>query len=238
MKPLLSLLTLPLLCTASSIVVPNGTDTTPSFAFVSGLINGQQTEVFEVILGSSQLTGIPLGSQITGIGFRMPIFAPPYPAIDILYYDFQMFFGRAAGEPGTQSLNPLLNFKDPQRVISPPLQIPANTFVGGQFAFLHFDSPYIYNGGPLAAYWSGLPIAGPNGFPFFDAVPSQPGVSTFIYNTLIPYQFINPGIAPVVALEFTAPGSPVPEPGTVWMGFSLIGVAIVARRFQRKLAAE
>lgn len=238
MKPnsLLALLGFPLLCTASVVVVPNGMDNTPGTVQLGGVINTQFAEMEQVIIGSSQLSSIPIGSAITGIGFRLAPNQPTFPPGNRTFPLFQMLFGEATGEPGTQVALRAANYTFNNHFVITSLTIAANSFTSnatiGQFGFLHFSSPFIYQGGPVLAEWV-YSSTGNFEFPLWDGVPVQPGVIAALhnFNANSPEGIIDV-FAPVVALEFTP--AAVPEPATVWMGFALAGVALLSRRFQEK----
>ncbi|MFN7939675.1 MAG: hypothetical protein U0R19_40490 [Bryobacteraceae bacterium] len=186
---------------------------------------------FQVILGSSQLAGIPLGSKITGMGFRLPLGTPD--GADFLYQVLQVIVGTSVVEPGTESASPFNNFASDRMFAIPNgalLRISKDLFIPGEFTFLPFDFAFTYRGGPLAVYWATKVLATSQLFnPSFDAVFTQPGVIGMINNFHIPNEFSSSSTAPLIALQFTAPGSDVPEPGTAMAGLACLGLALVGR---------
>jgi len=138
----------------SGTVVPNESAT------VDGT-GGSFTELFhtaertaQIILNASQLTHIPVGSQVTGLSFRsFDIVARP--AASSTFTDYQVFASTAAKRPSDASTTFALNEGvDKVQVRSGVLHIQAGSFgsEGTPRPFgptVHFDRAFIYKGGDL-----------------------------------------------------------------------------------------
>jgi hypothetical protein len=152
---------LAVLCSASAaradvIVVPNAFTTTEGNIGLSTPIqSAPRTE--QTVYAASQLTGIPIGSEITGLTYRLDGMTnstawPPSPRT---WAQYNIQLSQSLNPPGSLSNTFANNIgADVVTVRSGPLTIPANAFPGGSspnpFGIeIAFTTPYTYEGGDL-----------------------------------------------------------------------------------------
>lgn len=110
---------------------------------------------YQAIVSASELTYLPIGSQITGFSLRMDSGVATYPASAALFSDYQVFVSTSRRHPNDASLTFALNEgADMVQVRSGSLAIPAGMFPGGgtvnPFASpIWFQRPFVYRGGDL-----------------------------------------------------------------------------------------
>lgn len=150
---------------------------------------------YQMIIDAGQLTGIPIGFQITGVTWRANI-TPSNPAIwppaDYVYNNYSMWLAPAATTVSTMSSTFAANVGPGEvQVRSGPLTIPAGTFqqgtVGGVSPWgfeIPFTTPFTYNGGDLV-FTARHPGANVLGALFLDTVASgvANGVATMTATT-------------------------------------------------------
>ncbi|MFZ5801384.1 MAG: hypothetical protein ACOY3D_08450, partial [Candidatus Omnitrophota bacterium] len=139
---------------AVAIVVP------PGFELTEG-DNGQNTAVrdlartLQIVYAVSQLSGLPAGSSINGMAFRLNGGTDSGPASDRTWINYDIQFSSSLNPPGSLSSTFAANIgPDVVTVRSGTLTIPGGSFPGGStpnaFGFLiPFTIPYAYGGGDL-----------------------------------------------------------------------------------------
>jgi hypothetical protein len=230
---------------AESAVVPNANANHNGTGNVNGPFgnSGESTGfTFQYEIGASQLSGIAVGSLISGIGFRLYSDSGTITqALD--FPEFNVDVGKSTSSPANLSSNFAANEAAGTVLArSGDLSIAANTWIGNQrlnpFLTISFTTPYIYTGGDLLITISDLLNASNgNAFVPLDAVlPSNKygNVGNTDYNDTT--GFANFFYEPVMQLDFSAP---VPEPAS-WAvmiaGLGLVG-ALRQRRAHKKTAA-
>jgi hypothetical protein len=113
---------------------------------------GTLEQHFQQIYSSSLLTGLQVGDQITGVGFRVTVDATGVPAQVIPSYSIWM--GEAAVSPSLMSLSFAENRGNGfMQVRSGALNITSGLFPGGSgvnaLGFIDFTTPFVYQGGNL-----------------------------------------------------------------------------------------
>ncbi len=226
----------PLALSASVIVAPNGFENAAGTTTTITTLNTQFANTIQVVISSSQLGAMPVGSTITGVGFRLAPGEATFPPAKRTFPLFDLVFGYAAREPGNLSATYAANILVPGQVqeYSANFTLNAGTFAGvssgvAPFGFIHFSTPFVYQGGSLV-YQLRQSATGNFEVPLWDAVTPQAGVlgavAAFDANgtagTIIT-------VTPVVALEFTA--APTPEPATWAVGVGLAALVMMRRRY-------
>jgi hypothetical protein len=150
--------------------------------------NSGNSSPFEQVAGrfqsvySAGLLGIPAGSRITGMRFRLDGAAPPFNAVTIS--NFEIRLSTSVNPPGSLSATFAANRGDDEVIVrTGPLSIaPADYPTGGTpNAFgptIQFSQPFTYQGGSLLLEvgYTGLPAAEARGTDnVFPATESQSG---------------------------------------------------------------
>ncbi len=138
---------------AGVIVLPNANTNTSGNAQQFGVFGGAGTiDTLQWVYSASQLTSI-VGQQITSIGFRLPAGASTV-TTPATFTQWDLQVGTSLNPPGSLSATYAANQgANTTTVLSGPLVIPANSFVGGAgpnpFFDLQFTTPFTYTGGDL-----------------------------------------------------------------------------------------
>jgi hypothetical protein len=118
-----------------------------------GIIDAASTIQF--IYGSSFLSGIPIGAQISGIQFRREGGLAATPTSDVTYTNFSLTLSKSLAAPGSLSTAFASNQgADAIEVRTGSLFVPTNAYPGGTAPnsfgpVISFTSPYTYTGGDL-----------------------------------------------------------------------------------------
>ena len=139
---------------AGSIVVPNAYANAEGTIGV-GTILRDQPRTLQVVYAASQFAGVPLGSEITAVAFRLQAGQATYPPTDRHYANYSIQLAQSLAAPGSLSGTFAANAgADAVTVRSGPLDIAADSIAGGPGlnpfdVAIPFSTPYIYNGGDL-----------------------------------------------------------------------------------------
>lgn len=201
------------------VVVPN------TFSGAVGPVDtfgplGTLTAAQEFLFAASEFSTIPVGSQITSIGFRLASRAPASPAAPLIYSDYSVELSTSLVPIGSLT-NSFGNNYGPDLTIvrSGPMTIGTNALAGGAgpnlFFTIPFTTPYTYQGGDLLLTLVDIYTSGPAlDLDAFDVGPladsAFSGGSVHLFNV------------PIAEFDFqaSAPTSSAPEPGS---GVLLIG---------------
>ena len=160
--PLASCILLAALCTglpasADQAVVPSSANETELSSGQEGPLGGQTNRRFLIVMDERALSGIPVGSRISGIRFRLDdASAGPWPPAGFSFTDYELRISRAATTAATTSSTFAANISGAQTlVMDGSLPVIANAYAGGPAPrpfgpVLNFDTTYVYQGGPLA----------------------------------------------------------------------------------------
>lgn len=212
------------------VVAPSGFAATAGGSGLSTLLSsGART--FQEIFGPDQFAGVPLGSTITQVAFRLESnVATVTSELDFASYNVQL---------GTEAFIPSESFggnitANTVTVRSGALSIAANTLVGGNvvnpFSFiLSFTTPFVYTGGylVLTVRHSG------NGSlsPFLDSTTSGT-VRTRYATGASATDPTSAGSNPIAQFQFTPASVPEPASATLLGCAALVaGAALGLRRF-------
>lgn len=171
---------------AQSVVVPNANANVGGGGGTNTLIrNANNPRTYQQGINASELTGIPVGSVITGVSLRFSISASnpaSWPPADVSWTSYDIFMG-PANPTASWVADPMLNFASaPQQVRTGPVTIDANSFVDtavlpapNPFADFYFDfqNPFLYLGGDLAILFSHPGSSDTANAPFPETVASN-----------------------------------------------------------------
>ena len=223
----------------AQVVTPNANASTEGAAAQFGIFASSPTgSTFQTAVAASQFSSIPIGNQITGIGFRLDGGSTAQ-VNPLSYTTFQLQIGQSANPVGSLSNTFASNLGADTVLAINGLSVPAGSFVDAvgvnpnPFYVLLFGTPYTYNGGDLLVTvrqaGNGVSLA-------VDAVAAG-GVTGTVANfngpsATVGDQGVNFFNAPVMEFIF-GPSSAVPEPSTwamMLLGFGAIGLAVRRRR--------
>jgi PEP-CTERM motif-containing protein len=140
---------------ADLLVVPNANaGANGNSGTIIPLSEGATDILFQWDLAGSQFSSVPVGSSITGIGFRLEAGQATAPAADVTVGTFDLQLSTSLNPIGGLSATQSNNIgSDAVTVLSGPLTIPADSLVGGAgpnpFFLIDFTTPYTYQGGDL-----------------------------------------------------------------------------------------
>jgi hypothetical protein len=227
---------------ADTIVVPNANATTNGATIIGGPMQDVAI-TYQWVFPASQFAGLPVGSQITDIGFRLPGGAGTSPASPLVYPEYDIQLSRPANPFPTLNSTFAANLgPDATLVRSGPLTVPAGAFQGGvgpnPFFDIEFTTPYTYKGGDLLVTLSHVDATSGFGFGFAnDAGSVTDGLSNTNLNnsfnaTSGETNFFN---YPITQFSFTPPA--VLEPST--LALFALGIAGLAgwRRWRWRATA-
>ncbi|HVZ16651.1 MAG TPA: GC-type dockerin domain-anchored protein [Terriglobales bacterium] len=143
----------------TQIVIPNALASTDGNSAKNELTSNSARHC-QLMIASSQLTGLNVGDQITGLGWRLDVGATPvttWPSTSATYTQFDVTLARAATSVPTMSTIYAANLASPQLVRSGPLTIAVGSFDGSTASpginpfttLVTFSTPYVYQGGDL-----------------------------------------------------------------------------------------
>ena len=153
--------------TAQSVVVPNANATTLGTSQLNSIIrNVNNPRSYQYGINAGELTGVPIGSYITGVSLRFMVFATnpaSWPPADITWTTYDISVGPAI-PTATWGADPATNFSAPPTVVrSGPMVLDAGSFGNLNVAgtpnpwsefYFDFQTPYLYLGGDLAMLFS------------------------------------------------------------------------------------
>ncbi len=152
---------------AQSVVVPNANATTLGTGQLNTILrNSANPRTYQYGINASELTGVPVGSVITGVSLRFMVFAsnsPTWPPTDITWTTYDISIGPAT-PTASWVPDPAANFASPPQVVRTGpmtldagalqnLGVPATPNPWSEFYF-NFQTPYLYLGGDLAMLFS------------------------------------------------------------------------------------
>jgi hypothetical protein len=165
------------------------------------IVFSDQPRSYLVVYGTAELNGrLPIGAKITAVSWRNAgwIAHPTWPATQTTFENFDIYMAMSTRTPGQLDLsNVMNNVSELVQVRSGPLTLPEGYLPGGSvnpnanhFAGpIELDTPYIYEGGPLAIMvrHTGNPAGSAHldwMASFYGAVGGQAiGVSSYTQNT-------------------------------------------------------
>ena len=218
-----------------TIVVPNANTATEGASYLDGPFQGAAISL-QWQLAGSQFASVPVGSQLTAIGFRLDGGDTNEPLTTETFTSWNLQLSASLNAIGSLSTTFANNIgAGDTSVYSGPLTILAGSLTGGAgpnpFFFVTFTTPYIYNGGDVLLTLNHVASNGPS------IRTDGVGVSA-IGDTVLQNDFSAvTGVAefynlPVTAFQFT-PTIVTPEPAT-WL--SLAGGLIVLGWRKRRAA--
>ncbi len=149
---------------ASAIVAPNAYAATPGGGTLNTLVrDANNPRHYQLLIDASQLGGIPLGNQITGLGWRLANYsgnATNWPVgQDPTWAIYNVTIGQAATTAATMSTTFANNITGGVLSSTGPLQVMRGSFVGGNtsttmppnpfYMMVTLATPYTYNGGGI-----------------------------------------------------------------------------------------
>jgi len=172
----------------------------------------------QLLIDANELAGIPSGSSITGLTFRMWTSNPAaFPPSAATWSDYTINIGPGVAF-GSQTTTFASNFTAaPTTVRSGPLTIPASSFPAGSTpnpfgAYIAFTTPYVYTGGNLLVEirHSGSDIANPANTFLEVAATSDPNYGVRFWGATATGSTATTGAqANFTVVQFQAPGTPV-----------------------------
>ena len=222
---------------ADLLVVPNANaGANGNSGTVIPLSEGATDVLFQWDLAGSQFSSVPVGSSITGIGFRLQGGQATAPPADVTIGTFDLQLSTSLNPIGALSATQPNNIgADAVTVLSGPLTLPANALVGGAgpnpFFLIDFTTPYTYEGGDLLFSLHVANAAAANSF-ILDA-DNVDSVGDTVANLPTPQQteFFN---YPVTEIQFSG-GTSTPEPSSLLMlGSGMILLAGCGSRAARR----
>ena len=216
---------------ADNVVVPNQAPTTPGLGGLTTLLKTLPRS-YQTVIGHQELSGLPIGSVITGITFRRPSYqlfeSWPGGATTCSFDNYDISLSSSLNPPGSLSSTYTDNIgPDVVEVRSGPISFENIYFPGGAVTpavnpfglIIPFTSPYVYQGGDLLVTFHHTGnTCGFNGF--LDSVPSQFTQSIGINSYDQVFNWYQQGLI-VMKLVFNQPGAtcaadiapPGPPPG-------------------------
>jgi|SRR5579862_84073 len=149
------------------------------------LRNTNNPRTYQVQFASNALGGLPVGAQITALGFRLfTNTSVSFPATAVNWSDYEITLAQAANPISGMSTTFSANLLNPVLVKSGKLSIGANQFTTGNnpnsFGTLAvLNTPYVYQGGDLVMHFTHNGSDSTTTPPFLDdASVTSPGYGT------------------------------------------------------------
>ncbi|MBX3379540.1 MAG: hypothetical protein KF805_05570 [Phycisphaeraceae bacterium] len=191
----------------------------PSFDTVAGTsgnslpIANYPSGTIQVMYGANQLTGIPVGSVITGMQLRLRNVDGAFPGATFVASQYDVRLAGSALTPATMSTTYAANMTNPVLVRSGALTVAAGAYPGtgnprAWGPVIPFTTGYAYKGGPLVIEWR---VTSPsNTFSTYADMDTDASLNRYINTdnnasaTVATFQ-ANGG--PIVRLTFTPPAA-------------------------------
>jgi len=201
---------------ADNAVVPSNGNATELGGGQEGPFGGTGSRRFMIVLDERALSGIPVGSTITGIRFRLDSAnGAAWPPSNVTFADYELRISAAATTAATASATYATNISGPQTLVKDgSLNYAADSYsaAGSPRAFgpaITFDSPYMYSGGRLCLDFNHTGV-GAITTGFADAEPN--GATNFVRGVYATNRVAASGVltsTPVIRFEYTPPTSKV-----------------------------
>lgn len=218
---------------ATTTVAPNiaaSAEGTATFAFF-----GTSARTYQVQFAASQLTDLSVGSEISGLSFRLNGGVAAAPNANSSVSDFEITLAEAANAITSFSATAASNMTDPVLVRDGAYSVVTGTYPGGSTPnnwgpTFDFTTPYSYQGGDLVIMFSHSGFSVWSGA--FDAVPSDAnsGYVARWGNSAQQATLSNTANSMVIQLHLAA----IPEPGNSALAVALGSVAFAASRRRRR----
>ena len=149
------------LCHADEVIIPPNAPTTAGTGGYSTILNAAPRS-YQIVIGQSLLTSVPVGARFTGITWRRPTwqgFASwPGAGFTCLFPNFDIYLSTSALPPGSLSTTVTNNYgPDNTLVRSGPIAMQDAFFPGGNITpsvnpfgtIVEFTTEFVYAGGDL-----------------------------------------------------------------------------------------
>lgn len=235
----LAVLGLSALARAQYTVVPNAYTSTEGENGLSTVI-GPNARTLQMVIRASELSGIPLNYEITGLAFRLNSGQPTSPGFPILFSNYDIYIGSASVAPLGASNTFLNNYASPsskRQVRQGALSLDSTFFPNSGTAPNNFSADiafnltgYAYTGGDLVIEISHSGNGGANFA--IDATPNSATAAAYGaagYNATTNTNINSQGetvLMPIVRLTAL---TPAPEPAALSL-LALGGLALLVRR--------
>ncbi len=201
---------------ADNAVVPSNGNATELAGGQEGPFGGTTARRFMIVMDDRALSGIPVGSTITGIRFRLDSAnGAAWPPSNVTFTDYELRISAAATTAATASATYATNISGPQTLVKDgSLNYGANSYsaAGSPRAFgpaINFNTPYIYTGGPLCLDFNHTGV-GAITTGFADAEPN--GATNFVRGIYATNRAAASGVltsTTVIRFEYTPPTNKV-----------------------------
>ena len=187
----------------------------PSYDTVAGTsanslpIANYTSGTHQVMYGANQLTGIPVGSVITGMQLRLRNVDGAFPGATFVASQYDVRLAGSALTPATMSTTYATNMTNPVLVRSGSLTVAAGAYPGtgnprAWGPVIPFTTGYAYKGGPLVIEWR---VTSPsNTFNAYADVDTDASLNRYLHtdnnSSATTASFIDAG-GPIVRLTFT-----------------------------------
>ena len=212
---------------ADNVVVPNQAPTTAGTGGYNTLLKSLPRS-YQTVIGPQELSGLPVGSLITGITFRRPSYQlfDPWPGFGATcaFDHYDIYLSTSLNPPGslsstyTDNIGPVV-----LEVRSGPISFEDDFFPGGAVtpfvnpfgSVIAFTAPYVYQGGDLLVTFhhtgdlcgfSGLLDSVPSSFTQSIGINSYDQVSNWYSQGLIAMEFIFNQPGTTCAADIAPPG--------------------------------
>lgn len=232
--------TLIISASAATVVVPNASETNEGNSNdIAPLYRDSVTAV--MVIASSQLGSMPIGSSINAIGWRLDGSVNNDQPNNVRNFaDYEIHLGQAAVTPGTMQSAVADNYASGTRtqVRDGALQVARRTIDAASsgvapFDFeISFDTPYVYTGGDLVIEYS---HTGSNrNFVAFDGltIPGPAEINQWVALSFGAANVSQDNSVGVPQLNYTPPSTPIPEPAA--LTFAGIGMLLMQQRRRHK----
>jgi hypothetical protein len=222
---------------AAFVVLPNANAATSGNSSQFFLLDTADV-TFQWVYAASQLSSV-VGEQLTSIGFRLPAGAATVGS-SLSYTAWNLQLGTSLNPPGSLSSSFAANQgPDTTTVLSGPLTIPANSFVGGAgpnpFYDITFTTPHLYTGGDLLFTLRHTPVSGPAVNVDANTLPNPVTDTVGALGSASTSGQAHFFTSPVTALDFGPAVTAVPEPFSLTL-LGIGGIVLAGWRPWRKKA--